>query len=194
MKLASGTAPVPALRRAGCACRPRHRWRRQQQRPRHVRVDAPGSLAAQARAWRPRTLPAADVLAMATRRGRGARNGADHRVARTRQAGGPDRRVHERREADPDVTILSHLVYATHGDDVKTTIVNGKILMREGKVLTLNEPAAFAEARKLSRRAAGGREMNVLLEADQIQRRIRSSRPRSKPTTRLTRKCTSSAC
>ena len=32
----------------------------------------------------------------------------------------------------------------------ETTIVNGKILMREGKVLTLNEPAVLAEARKLA--------------------------------------------
>jgi hypothetical protein len=28
--------------------------------------------------------------------------------------------------------------------------VNGKILMRDGKVLTLNEPAVLAEARKLA--------------------------------------------
>src|SRR5204862_6784802 len=33
---------------------------------------------------------------------------------------------------------LSHLVYVTRGDDVRTTIVNGKVLMRERKVLTLD--------------------------------------------------------
>ena len=43
---------------------------------------------------------------------------------------------------------VSHLVYVTHGDDVDTTIVNGKVLMRDGKVLTMNEAAVLADARK----------------------------------------------
>jgi 5-methylthioadenosine/S-adenosylhomocysteine deaminase len=41
---------------------------------------------------------------------------------------------------------VSHLVYTTRGDDVETTIVNGKVLMRAGKVLTLNEAEVIAEA------------------------------------------------
>ena len=48
MKLASGTAKVPAMRTAGDERRPRHRRRRQQQRSRHVRGDAPGRPAAEA--------------------------------------------------------------------------------------------------------------------------------------------------
>ena len=32
---------------------------------------------------------------------------------------------------------VSHLVYVTRGDDVRTTIVNGKVLMRDRQVLTL---------------------------------------------------------
>jgi 5-methylthioadenosine/S-adenosylhomocysteine deaminase len=43
---------------------------------------------------------------------------------------------------------VSHLVYVTRGDDVETTIVNGKVLMRGGKVLTLDEPAVLADARR----------------------------------------------
>jgi 5-methylthioadenosine/S-adenosylhomocysteine deaminase len=43
---------------------------------------------------------------------------------------------------------VSHLVYVTRGDDVETTIVNGKVLMRDRKVLTLNEADVLAEARK----------------------------------------------
>ncbi len=42
---------------------------------------------------------------------------------------------------------ISHLVYVTRGDDVQTTIVNGKVLMRDRKVLTLDESAVLAEAR-----------------------------------------------
>jgi 5-methylthioadenosine/S-adenosylhomocysteine deaminase len=41
----------------------------------------------------------------------------------------------------------SHIVYVTRGDDVKTTIVNGKILMRDRKVLTLDEASVLADAR-----------------------------------------------
>jgi 5-methylthioadenosine/S-adenosylhomocysteine deaminase len=43
---------------------------------------------------------------------------------------------------------VSHLVYVTRGDDVKTTIVNGRVLMRDRKVLTLNEAAVLDEARR----------------------------------------------
>ena len=41
---------------------------------------------------------------------------------------------------------ISHLVYVTRGDDVDTTIVNGRVLMRGGKVLTLNEASVLAAA------------------------------------------------
>ena len=41
---------------------------------------------------------------------------------------------------------VSHLVYVTRGDDVRTTIVNGKILMRDRKVLTLDRARVLAEA------------------------------------------------
>jgi 5-methylthioadenosine/S-adenosylhomocysteine deaminase len=43
---------------------------------------------------------------------------------------------------------VSQIVYASRGDDVETTIVNGKVLMRDRKVLTLNEASVLAEARK----------------------------------------------
>jgi len=41
---------------------------------------------------------------------------------------------------------LSHLVYVTRGDDVTSTIVNGKVLMRDRNVLTLNEADVIKEA------------------------------------------------
>jgi 5-methylthioadenosine/S-adenosylhomocysteine deaminase len=41
---------------------------------------------------------------------------------------------------------LSHLVYVAHGDDVQTTVVNGRILMRNRRVLSLNENAVLDEA------------------------------------------------
>ena len=42
---------------------------------------------------------------------------------------------------------ISHLVYATRGDDVETSIVNGRLLMRAGKVLTLDEGQVLTAAR-----------------------------------------------
>ena len=45
---------------------------------------------------------------------------------------------------------VSHLVYAVHGDDVRTVMVNGRLLMRDRKMLTLDEGAVLAEARKLA--------------------------------------------
>ena len=53
---------------------------------------------------------------------------------------------------------ISQIVYTSRGDDVETTIVNGKILMRDRKVLTLDEASVLAEARKaaeLVRKAVG---------------------------------------
>jgi 5-methylthioadenosine/S-adenosylhomocysteine deaminase len=41
---------------------------------------------------------------------------------------------------------LSHLVYVTRGDDVQTVVVNGKLVMRNRRVLTLDENAVIAEA------------------------------------------------
>ncbi|HEX6164905.1 MAG TPA: amidohydrolase [Vicinamibacterales bacterium] len=43
---------------------------------------------------------------------------------------------------------VSQIVYASRGDDVETTIVNGKVLMRDRKVLTLDEASVLNEARK----------------------------------------------
>jgi 5-methylthioadenosine/S-adenosylhomocysteine deaminase len=47
----------------------------------------------------------------------------------------------------PMYDAVSHLVYVTRGDDVRTTIVNGRVLMRDRKVLSLDEPRVLADAR-----------------------------------------------
>ena len=45
---------------------------------------------------------------------------------------------------------ISHLVYTTRGSDVQATIVDGRVLMRDRKVLTLDETAVLKEARALA--------------------------------------------
>jgi 5-methylthioadenosine/S-adenosylhomocysteine deaminase len=43
---------------------------------------------------------------------------------------------------------ISHLVYVTHGDDVETMIVNGRIVMEQGVVRSLPEAEVLAAARE----------------------------------------------
>ena len=47
---------------------------------------------------------------------------------------------------------VSHLVYVTRGDDVRTTIVDGKILMRNRQVKTLDAATVIAEANRLAQK------------------------------------------
>ena len=47
---------------------------------------------------------------------------------------------------------VSHLVYVTRGDDVRTTIVNGKILMSDRQLRTLDREAVIADANRLAAR------------------------------------------
>ncbi len=48
--------------------------------------------------------------------------------------------------------IYSRLVYAAKSGDVRHTIVNGRVLMRDRQVLTVDERAALAQAAKLSKK------------------------------------------
>ena len=47
---------------------------------------------------------------------------------------------------------ISHLVYTTRGDDVRTTIVDGKVLMKDRQVRTLDRTAVIADANRLAQR------------------------------------------
>jgi 5-methylthioadenosine/S-adenosylhomocysteine deaminase len=42
---------------------------------------------------------------------------------------------------------VAQIVYSSRGDDVETTIVNGKVLMRDRKMLTLDEARVLSDAR-----------------------------------------------
>jgi 5-methylthioadenosine/S-adenosylhomocysteine deaminase len=52
----------------------------------------------------------------------------------------------------PSYDPVSHLVYVTRGDDVRTTIVNGRILMNDRQVRTLDRAAVIADANRLAAR------------------------------------------
>jgi 5-methylthioadenosine/S-adenosylhomocysteine deaminase len=46
----------------------------------------------------------------------------------------------------PLYNVFSHLVYATKASDVETVVINGKVVMQNRRVLTINEPAVRARA------------------------------------------------
>jgi len=50
----------------------------------------------------------------------------------------------------PRYDTISPLVYVTRGDDVRTTIVNGQVLMRDRRVRTLNPVAVKADANRVA--------------------------------------------
>jgi 5-methylthioadenosine/S-adenosylhomocysteine deaminase len=47
---------------------------------------------------------------------------------------------------------VSHLVYVTRGDDVRTTIVNGRVLMRDGQLQTLDRAAVLRDANAIAQK------------------------------------------
>jgi 5-methylthioadenosine/S-adenosylhomocysteine deaminase len=162
MKLASGTAPVPEYLAAGV----------------HVGLGTDGAASNndldmfeamrqaaflhKLQSKDPRVVSAPVALEMATL-------GGAHVIGRERELGSIEvgKRADlivvrmDRARQTPMYDPVSHLVYATRGDDVETTIVNGRILMRAGKVLTLDEAAVLKEARAAAnqvRAAVGLRE------------------------------------
>jgi 5-methylthioadenosine/S-adenosylhomocysteine deaminase len=99
----------------------------------------------------PRVIPASTALEMATINGARAL-GLDKLVGSLEPGKRADVVVVSMASArqTPLYDSISHLVYATHGDDVRTVVVNGKVLMRNRKLTTLNEAAVLAEARTLA--------------------------------------------
>ena len=52
----------------------------------------------------------------------------------------------------PRYNLISHLVYSARGSDVSFVMCNGKVLMEEGKIKTLNEEDIFQEALDFEKR------------------------------------------
>jgi len=96
----------------------------------------------------PKATPAPVVLEMATRLGAQA-------LGLGKQIGSLEVGKHadlitlslDRARETPMYDPVSHIVYVAHGDDVRTVMVNGKFLMRDRKVLTLDEQSVLKDAR-----------------------------------------------
>ena len=148
MKLASGIAPVEAMRKAGIS----------------VGLGTDGAAsnndldmfeAMRQAAFLhklvgddPRAIPAPVALEMGTIDGARAL-GMDKAIGSLEPGKRADLLVVSMSSArqTPMYDPVSHLVYVTRGDDVRTTIVNGRVLMRDRRVLSVNREQALAEAR-----------------------------------------------
>ena len=149
MKLSSGTAPVLKYRKAGV----------------NVGIGTDGAAsnndldmfeAMRQAAFQqklvtmdPTAISAAEALEMATLGGAGAL-GRRQRLGSLEPGKLADVIIvgMSRPRQQPLFDPIAQIVYASRGDDVETTIVNGKVLMLDRKVLTLDEASVLSDARK----------------------------------------------
>ncbi len=157
LKLASGFAPVAKLRQAGVAlgigtdgCASNN----DQDMFEEMRLAA---LLPKAMQGDPTLLPARDAFAMATIDGARALH-LDHLIGSLEPGKHADIVVVSLES--PHLTprfalgthnIYSHLVYSAKGSDVRDVLVDGRFLMRDRTLLTINITEVMAEARKLAR-------------------------------------------
>ncbi|MCL6544897.1 MAG: amidohydrolase [Bryobacteraceae bacterium] len=157
MKLASGVAPVTKMLAAGI--------------PVGLGTDGPGGsnndfnlfeemdLAAKLQkvsTGDPRALPAIQAVEMATITGARAL-GMDREIGSLE----PGKRADlilirlDAAHAVPLFDLYSQLVYALKASDVEHVMVNGRLIVHSGRMLTLNSRAVLLEARRLQSRIAG---------------------------------------
>lgn len=159
MKLASGVAPVPQLLAAGvdvglgtdgpASNNDQDLWREMDSAAKLQKVSTGD----------PTALPAEDALTLATIGGARALDMDD--AIGSLEAGkradlivvGTDgfHQVPQNPAGNP----YSLLVYATHGSDVEMVMVDGRVVVRDGRVLTLDAEKVVEEARALRKRIDG---------------------------------------
>ncbi len=154
LKLASGISPVPQMLAAGvdvglgtdgaASNNDLDLWE-------EIRLAA---LIHKAELADPKVMPAATVLRMATAGGAAAL-GLQEQVGSLAPGLRADLiqvRVAYVPHLTPMYSPVSHLVYAADAQDVVTTVVDGRVLMEEGRVLTLDAERVMAEARAVAER------------------------------------------
>jgi len=148
MKLASGSAPVVGYLKAGAALGLGTDGAASNNDLDMFEAMRQASFLAKHVSRDPRVVSAATALEMATIGGARAL-GMQDQIGSLEAGKRADLLVvrMNRARQTPMYDPVSHLVYTTRGDDVDTTIVNGKVLMRGRIVRTLNAAAVLAEAR-----------------------------------------------
>jgi 5-methylthioadenosine/S-adenosylhomocysteine deaminase len=147
MKLASGTAPVLGMQRAGVTVGLGTDGAASNNDLDMFEAMRQAAFLHKLTSGDPRALPADLAIRMATIDGARALGMAD-RLGSLEPGKRADLIVVSMRSArqTPLYDPLSHLVYATRGDDVRDVVVNGRIVMRDRRVLTLNEKAVLDAA------------------------------------------------
>ena len=148
MKLASGTAPVPAYLKAGVALGLGTDGAASNNDLDMFETMRQAAFLHKLVSNDPRVVSAREALAMATIGGARAL-GLQARLGSLEPGKYADLIVvrADRARQTPMYDPVSHLVYTTHGDDVVTTIVHGRVLMRDGVVRTLDEAQVLQDAR-----------------------------------------------
>jgi 5-methylthioadenosine/S-adenosylhomocysteine deaminase len=148
MKLASGTAPVPGYLAADVAVGLGTDGAASNNDLDMFEAMRAASLLHKLTTGDPRVLSAREALEMATRRGARAL-GMERQIGSLETGKRADLILVSVRGArqTPLYDPVSHLVYVARGDDVRTTVVHGRVLMRDRKVLTLAEAEVLATAR-----------------------------------------------
>jgi 5-methylthioadenosine/S-adenosylhomocysteine deaminase len=148
MKLASGIAPVPEYLAAGVIVGLGTDGAASNNDLDMFEAIRFAALLHKVKTGDPRVLPAWTALEMATLQGARAL-GLEKQIGSLEVGKRADLVVVSAASArlTPMYEPVSHLVYAARGDDVRTVMVNGRVLMRDRKMLTLDEPAILAEAR-----------------------------------------------
>jgi 5-methylthioadenosine/S-adenosylhomocysteine deaminase len=147
MKLASGTAPVIDMRKAGIAVGLGTDGAASNNDLDMFEAMRQAAFLHKLATGDPRALPARTALEMATVEGARAL-GLEREIGSLEEGKRADLIVVSMRTArqTPMYDPLSHLVYVTRGDDVQDVVVNGKIVMRDRRVATLNEKAVLSDA------------------------------------------------
>jgi 5-methylthioadenosine/S-adenosylhomocysteine deaminase len=101
----------------------------------------------------PTVMPAKEVFRMATRGGAKAL-GLEALVGSLEAGKRADIVLIDVRQPEltPMYDVYSHLVYAIKGAHVKTVLVDGRVILRDRKMLTLDESAVMAKAREIQKR------------------------------------------
>jgi 5-methylthioadenosine/S-adenosylhomocysteine deaminase len=157
MKLASGIAPVPAMLRAGLPVALGTDGASSNNNLDMIEEMRAASFLHKVNTMDPTVLPAYQGLEMATKNG-AAVLGLDEEIGQIALGKKADiilvdfHKPHLCPRHDP----AAHLVYAAQPSDVKTVIVDGKIIMEDRRVLTMDEEKVMYEAARCTKRLVSG--------------------------------------
>jgi 5-methylthioadenosine/S-adenosylhomocysteine deaminase len=159
MKLASGTAPVPALLKAGVNVGLGTDGAASNNNLDILEEARLAALVHKLDRKDPTVLDAYQVLRMATRGGALAL-GLGDKIGQLKPGMKADVILIELRRPHlvPLHSVVSQITYSARADDVATVMVNGRIVMRDRQLLTIDEEKVMAECRaRASQLAAGTR-------------------------------------